>query len=65
MTMATIRAVRGPLDITVDVPGSKSLANRALVLSGLAGHCVVRNVPEGDDCAAMLDALVEIGRAHV
>jgi 3-phosphoshikimate 1-carboxyvinyltransferase len=61
MTMATIRAVRGPLDITVDVPGSKSLANRALVLSGIAGHCVVRNVPEGDDCAAMLDALVALG----
>ena len=42
----------------VRVPGSKSIANRALVCAFLAsGNSRVVGVPNGDDCARMLDAM--------
>jgi 3-phosphoshikimate 1-carboxyvinyltransferase len=54
--------VTGPLACEVDVPGSKSLANRALVCAALAGKgSVVANVPNGDDSAAMIHGLVLLG----
>ena len=59
--MAMIQTVRGQRDLTVEVPGSKSLANRALVLAGLSGNCELRNVPDGDDCVAMLEGLAVLG----
>ena len=81
--MGRLRHVRrlGPVDAVVAVPGSKSIANRALVCAALAdGTSELRNVPPGDDTVAMLtclrrlgididatinDAVHEIGRAHV
>lgn len=43
---------------TIRVPGSKSIANRALVCAFLAsGTSRVRGVPDGDDCRRMLDVL--------
>ncbi len=41
--------VRDPVDALVRVPGSKSVANRALLLAALAdGRSELRDVPEGE-----------------
>ena len=57
-----VQPIRGPLDAVVQVPGSKSIANRALVCATLAdGMSVLRNVPGGDDTAAMLDCVALLG----
>jgi len=59
-----LRATAGPVDGRVAVPGSKSLANRALVVAALAeGDSVLTNVPDGDDTVAMLDCLTGLGVA--
>ncbi len=51
-----------PLDIDIDVPGSKSVANRALICAALAdGESQLTNVPGGDDTEAMLDCLDALG----
>ncbi len=51
-----------PVDASVDVPGSKSIANRALVCAALAdGTSELTNVPDGDDTMAMLACLRAIG----
>jgi 3-phosphoshikimate 1-carboxyvinyltransferase len=55
---AAARPVRGE----VTVPGSKSVANRALVTAALAtGDSLVTNVPDGDDTTAMLRCLAGLG----
>ena len=47
-----------PIDAVVSVPGSKSVANRALVCAALAeGESVITEVPDGDDTHAMIDCL--------
>lgn len=52
----------GSVDMVVDVPGSKSIANRALVLATLAdGVSVLTNVPAGDDVEAMTNAVGALG----
>ena len=61
-----VRAVRlahGPLDAVVDdVPGSKSIANRALVCAALAtGTSEFTGVPDGDDSQALVTALADLG----
>lgn len=54
--------VAGPLDAVVAVPGSKSVANRALVCAALApGTSHLDNLPGGDDTEAMLDCLQRLG----
>lgn len=54
----------GPIDVTVEVPGSKSIANRALLCAALAGgDSMVTNVPDGDDSVAMVHGLRDIGIA--
>lgn len=51
-----------PDGVRVAVPGSKSIANRALVCAALAdGDSTLTNVPDGDDTSAMLDCLRELG----
>ena len=51
-----------PLDCSVSVPGSKSIANRALVCAALAGDgSTVTNVPDGDDSVAMVHGLRALG----
>jgi 3-phosphoshikimate 1-carboxyvinyltransferase len=53
-----VEPIAGPLDATVDVPGSKSLTNRALVLAALAdGTSTIEGVLAADDTDAMLSAL--------
>jgi 3-phosphoshikimate 1-carboxyvinyltransferase len=50
----------------VTVPGSKSIANRALILAALAdGDSTLENVPDGDDTVAMLRCLAGLGVAAV
>ena len=56
-----------PVDAVVAVPGSKSIANRALVCAALAdGSSLLANLPDGDDTEAMLVCLdlmgVSVGR---
>jgi len=52
----------GPLDAVVAVPGSKSIANRALVCAALAdGDSELVGVPPGDDTVAMVGGLRALG----
>lgn len=54
----------GPIRATVPVPGSKSVANRALVCAALAtGESRLRELPAGDDTEAMIDGLRRLGVA--
>lgn len=47
---------------TVRLPGSKSIANRALLLAALAqGHTVLRNMLDSDDTRYMRQTLVDLG----
>jgi 3-phosphoshikimate 1-carboxyvinyltransferase len=47
---------------TVQLPGSKSISNRVLLLAGLAaGTTVVHDLLDSDDTRVMLDALVALG----
>ena len=64
MTAATrrVRRATGPLDATVEVPGSKSLTNRALVAAGLArGPSTITGALQADDTEAMVGCLCSLG----
>mgnify|MGYP002629586573 CR=1 FL=1 len=62
VTTRLIRPLVGPVDALVSVPGSKSIANRALVCVALAdGTSELTNLPDGDDTVAMLGCLRELG----
>lgn len=51
-----------PIDAVVAVPGSKSIANRALICAALAdGSSTFHNLPDGDDTEAMLTCLDVLG----
>ncbi|MHA7245983.1 3-phosphoshikimate 1-carboxyvinyltransferase [Arthrobacter tecti] len=52
----------GPVDATVEVPGSKSLTNRYLILAALAdGPCRLRSPLHSRDSALMVRALRSLG----
>ncbi|MDP2560338.1 3-phosphoshikimate 1-carboxyvinyltransferase [Psychrobium sp. 1_MG-2023] len=54
LTLSPISAVNG----TVNLPGSKSLSNRALLLAALAqGQTTIKNLLDSDDIRHMLNAL--------
>jgi 3-phosphoshikimate 1-carboxyvinyltransferase len=58
MRLDPIRALEGVMDL----PGSKSITNRALLLAALArGTTVLHNVLASDDTRYMIDALVALG----
>ena len=58
-TVATLGSV---LNASVQVPGSKSVAARALVCAAMAtGESTVSNLPSGDDTASMLSGLAALG----
>ncbi len=60
--MKRLTAAALPVHGEVAVPGSKSVANRALVVAALAtGESVLTNVPDGDDTIAMLRCLAGLG----
>lgn len=51
----------GRVDAAVAVPGSKSIANRALVCASLAdGTSTLTNLPDGDDTTALLTAMAAL-----
>ena len=48
----------GPIQTEISVPGSKSVANRALICALLAdGESVVRGLPDGDDTRVIIEVL--------
>jgi len=56
--------VSKPVDCTVEVPGSKSITNRALLLASMArGKTVLTNVLFSDDSRSFMDCLNELGYA--
>ena len=61
--MATQRArSRQPIDATIELPGSKSYTNRALLVAALAeGSSVISGALVSDDTRAMLAALRALG----
>ena len=60
LTLAPIRQVTGE----VTLPGSKSLSNRALLLSALAdGTTRLKNLLRSDDTERMVEALRQLGTA--
>lgn len=62
MTGPVLRRAPGPIDVTVEIPGSKSVANRALVCAALArGRSEIHGLPTGDDTVAMIDGLGRLG----
>lgn len=53
---------RGPLDVTLTVPGSKSVTNRALLVAALAqGQSELEGALESDDTIAMRRGLAQLG----
>jgi 3-phosphoshikimate 1-carboxyvinyltransferase len=59
-----IEPLAKPPDATVNVPGSKSITNRALVLAALAGRgrgCKVCGILRSEDTEVMLSALEALG----
>ncbi|MHC4840222.1 MAG: 3-phosphoshikimate 1-carboxyvinyltransferase [Planctomycetota bacterium] len=64
MTTKALNPISQPFDIRLELPGSKSFANRALVCVALSGReCVIRNVSPADDTALMLNVLADLGWA--
>ena len=62
MTSLSLPVAEGPLRGEVTVPGSKSIANRALVCAALAdGTSHLNGLPDGDDTEAMVDGLRRFG----
>jgi 3-phosphoshikimate 1-carboxyvinyltransferase len=62
MDVRLLRPLVDEVDAVVAVPGSKSIANRALVCAALAdGSSALVNVPDGDDTVAMIEGLRALG----
>ncbi len=62
MSVYHVEPIDEPLSAVVEVPGSKSVANRALICAALAeGESQLDAVPPGDDTSAMLDGLQLLG----
>ncbi|HUU84499.1 MAG TPA: 3-phosphoshikimate 1-carboxyvinyltransferase [Phycisphaerae bacterium] len=62
MSGLMLRPADGPLDAVVEVPGSKSLTNRALVLAALAdGKSRLTGALPADDTRQMADCLCRLG----
>ena len=64
MTTAHLRPPDGPIDAVVSVPGSKSVANRALVCAMLSKEASrISGIPTGDDARVVLDVIRDSGRS--
>ena len=62
METITIDKITGPVNITGEVPGSKSIIARAMVFAALSdGKCVISNAFLGEDGRVMLIALRDLG----
>ncbi len=59
-----LEPLRKQLAFSLTIPGSKSLANRALLLAGVAqGESCLEQIPDSDDIQAALGALDSLGIA--
>ncbi len=57
-----VKKIEGVRKINVQVPGSKSITNRALLLAALGScRCVLHGVLFSDDTRAFLDSIVKLG----
>ena len=57
-----VKQVKEVKKIEIDVPGSKSITNRALLLAALSkGKCKLNGVLFSDDSRAFLDCLIKLG----
>ena len=57
-----VKTIEDKVDINVQVPGSKSITNRALVLAALSNYvCILEGISLCEDCQAMIDCLIELG----
>lgn len=64
MNQYHVRKIEQIKEIEVQVPGSKSITNRALLLAALSAHsCRLHGVLFSDDSRAFLDSLVQLGFA--
>lgn len=62
MDQYLVRPLKDNIDINVEVPGSKSITNRALLLAALgSGSCILRGVLFSADSRAFLGCLKELG----
>ena len=58
----TVKKVTNKKDINVEVPGSKSITNRALMLAAISnGKCKLSGILFSDDSRAFLDCLDKLG----
>ena len=58
----TVRKYAGKKQVEVEVPGSKSITNRALMLAALSdGKCTLNGVLFSDDSRAFLSCLIDLG----
>ena len=63
MTKVVLRPPAGSIDAVVAVPGSKSIANRALVCAMLSEEeSRISGIPSGDDARVVLGAIRDSGR---
>lgn len=59
---AIVRPLAGAVEFAAVIPGSKSLANRALILAAAArGESVLTGLPDNDDVRAAVVALAALG----
>lgn len=66
MARISLNPPPGPVHAIVSVPGSKSVANRALICAMLAeGESNIRNVPDGDDTKVILDVLTAMSAVSI
>ncbi|MDP4928684.1 MAG: hypothetical protein NWQ72_02770, partial [Ilumatobacteraceae bacterium] len=64
MTTIVLRPPAGALDAAISVPGSKSVANRALVCAMLSKEAsYISGIPAGDDARVVLNVIRESGRS--
>ena len=64
MTSLVLGPPVGPIDAVISVPGSKSIANRALVCAMLSKEASrISGIPSGDDAQVVLDVIRDSGRS--
>ncbi|MCA8915859.1 MAG: 3-phosphoshikimate 1-carboxyvinyltransferase [Planctomycetes bacterium] len=62
MANRVLQPLTKPFDVRLELPGSKSFSNRALVCAALSGSvCTVSNLSPADDTALMLNVLADLG----
>lgn len=62
MSQYKVRKLNKPINCVVEVPGSKSITNRALLMAALSnGECRLNGVLFSDDSRYFLTSLISLG----